>query len=74
MAGDAAFRTGRVSLGPGDVLVAYSDGVIESRNEADQEFGSERLEAHLRVSQTPPPTPCCFRSLAAVQDFAAPAR
>lgn len=72
MAGDASFRTGRVSLGPGDVLVAYSDGVIESRDEADQEFGSERLEAHLRVSRDASADTLLFSLLAAVQDFAAP--
>ena len=45
MAADASFRTGRVQLGVGDILLACSDGVIESRNNADQEFGDERLEA-----------------------------
>ena len=45
MAADASFKTGRVELGVGDILLAYSDGVIESRDNADQEFGDERLEA-----------------------------
>jgi sigma-B regulation protein RsbU (phosphoserine phosphatase) len=28
----------------GDVLVLYTDGVTEARNEADEEFGLPRLE------------------------------
>jgi serine phosphatase RsbU (regulator of sigma subunit) len=35
-------------LYPGDVLVLYTDGVTESFNEHDEEFGEERLAAALR--------------------------
>jgi serine phosphatase RsbU (regulator of sigma subunit) len=72
MAGEASFRTGHVDLGADDVLLAYSDGVIESRDSADQEFGCERLEAHLRDVGTGSSTAVLFSILAAVQDFAAP--
>jgi serine phosphatase RsbU (regulator of sigma subunit) len=72
MAGDASFSTGRVELGADDVLLAYSDGVIESRDGSDEEFGCERLEAHLRRVGTGPSTAALFSILAAVQDFAAP--
>jgi len=34
-------------LGPGDVLALYTDGVTESPNAADEEFGEERLIATL---------------------------
>lgn len=71
MAGDAAFRTGRVQLGADDILLAYSDGVIESRNSSDQEFGSERLEAQLRLAATASASAVLFSVLGAVQDFAA---
>lgn len=72
MAADASYRSGQVELGAGDVLVAYSDGVIEARNDADEEFGSERLEAHLRLARTGSADAVLFSLLAAVQDFAAP--
>ncbi|HYM10447.1 MAG TPA: SpoIIE family protein phosphatase [Bryobacterales bacterium] len=35
-------------LVPGDTLVLYTDGITESFNEADEEFGAERLTQALR--------------------------
>ncbi len=37
------YREGWVELEPGDVLVIYSDGVTESLNEEEEEFGEGRL-------------------------------
>jgi sigma-B regulation protein RsbU (phosphoserine phosphatase) len=72
MTADASFRRGRVRLGAGDVLLVYSDGVIESRDNADEEFGCERLEAHARAAGSDCAEGILFSVLAAVQDFAAP--
>jgi len=72
MAPDASFRTGSVELRSGDVLLAYTDGVLESRNNADQEFGYERLEAQLRLARSGSAEAVLFSVLGAVQDFAAP--
>jgi sigma-B regulation protein RsbU (phosphoserine phosphatase) len=72
MAPDACFRRGRVELRAGDVLLAYSDGVLESRNDADDEFGYERLEAQLRLAAGRSADAILFSVLGAVQDFAAP--
>ncbi len=41
---DAPYREGRTQLQPGDVLVAYSDGVTETQNQAGEEFGPLRLQ------------------------------
>src|SRR5215210_5445628 len=41
---DFDYREGRTQLRPGDVLVAYSDGVTESQNPKGEEFGSVRLQ------------------------------
>ncbi|HEX9636526.1 MAG TPA: PP2C family protein-serine/threonine phosphatase [Acidobacteriota bacterium] len=40
---DAEYERGFVSVEPGDVLLLYTDGVIETLNAAGREFGLERL-------------------------------
>jgi phosphoserine phosphatase RsbU/P len=40
---DGEYREGRVRLEPGDVLAIYSDGVTESLDEREEEFGEARL-------------------------------
>jgi sigma-B regulation protein RsbU (phosphoserine phosphatase) len=40
---DCCYRQGRVALEAGDVLVAYTDGISEAMNTADDEWGEERL-------------------------------
>ena len=44
------YETGRTVLDTGDVLIIYTDGVTEARDEDGKEFGEERLLA--LVSQT----------------------
>lgn len=41
-----------VTLEPGDVLAAFSDGVTETQNTAGEEFGEDRLTALLRDHRT----------------------
>jgi serine phosphatase RsbU (regulator of sigma subunit)/putative methionine-R-sulfoxide reductase with GAF domain len=36
-----------IALAPGDLLVLYTDGVIDALNEAEEDFGQDRLEALL---------------------------
>lgn len=66
----ASFASGRVELRVGDILLAYSDGILESRNNADQEFGYERIETQLRRARTGSADAVLFSMLGAVQDFA----
>ena len=67
----ASFATGRVDLHAGDVLLVYSDGIVEARNNADEEFGQARLEAQLRRAPMGAVDSVLFSVLGAVQDFAA---
>jgi sigma-B regulation protein RsbU (phosphoserine phosphatase) len=46
----ASFEAGTAELGPGDTLVLYTDGVVEPANQADDDFGVERLEAAVRAA------------------------
>ncbi|MBV8729015.1 MAG: SpoIIE family protein phosphatase [Acidobacteriia bacterium] len=57
MFAQATYEEAEVELRTGDVLIAYSDGVTEAHNPADEEFGEERLKdalqrtAHLNVDE-----------------------
>jgi sigma-B regulation protein RsbU (phosphoserine phosphatase) len=47
---DARFDAEEVRFDPGDMLVLYTDGVVEVMDDKAQEFGEERLELILRNS------------------------
>jgi phosphoserine phosphatase RsbU/P len=66
----AAYAQGRVQLRPGDVLVAYSDGILDSVNQTGEDFGSERLKLQLRNAERNSADAVLFSLLGAVQDFA----
>jgi serine phosphatase RsbU (regulator of sigma subunit) len=75
----APYVRGSVQLGPGDVLLAYSDGVLETVNNSDEEFGLERIKTQLRIAALEQDDTMnrvsaetiLFSVLAAVQDFGA---
>ncbi|KXJ99201.1 MAG: serine phosphatase RsbU [Acidobacteria bacterium OLB17] len=48
----AEYDSGLVTLGPGDVLVAYSDGVSEANNINEEEFGLDRLTKVVQANIT----------------------
>jgi serine phosphatase RsbU (regulator of sigma subunit) len=66
----AEYQNGELVLEPGDTLVAYSDGILECRNPAEEEFGMERLIAALRQAKGHSAHGMLMMLLAAVQDFA----
>jgi len=68
----AVFERGTVKLRSGDLLLACSDGILESFNEAEQEFGNMRLQTELRRAQGGSAEAVLFSVLGSVQDFAAP--
>ena len=52
---DAHYRVGVAGLEGGDLLVAFSDGLSEAANAADEEFGSDRvIDAVIRRIGRPP--------------------
>jgi serine phosphatase RsbU (regulator of sigma subunit) len=67
---DASFRTGSAALNPGDMLVAYSDGVTECRNTEDDEFAMQRLTAAATTVSGVSASKALFSLLGTVLDFA----
>ncbi len=49
MFAQAAYEEGMVQLQPGDTLIAFTDGVPEALNPADEEYGEDRLKEKLRT-------------------------
>lgn len=66
----AVFQAGSVTLNPGDMLLAYSDGVTECRNAQDDEFEMERLTAAARAVFGSSASKALFSLLGTVLDFA----
>lgn len=43
-----SYKSKELSFSPGDLLLLYTDGLVEARNSADEEFGKERLAAYVK--------------------------
>jgi serine phosphatase RsbU (regulator of sigma subunit) len=67
---EPTFNSGSVCLNPGDMLIAYSDGVTECRNSQEEEFEMERLAAAARAVSGARANQALFSTLGAVLDFA----
>src|SRR5262245_31364366 len=52
---DSGYTQGRLDLDPGDLLVIYSDGLVEAHDAAEQEFGLERLKTLVSTLRDRPP-------------------
>ena len=68
----AAFNCGTVQLRAEDVMLVCSDGILESFDVSESEFGVQRLQAEFRRAQGSSAESILFSVLGAVQDFAAP--
>ena len=48
--GGATFELSATDLSAGDVLVLYTDGIVEAMNDAEEMLGDDRLKAALQYS------------------------
>ena len=67
---NATYRSGTTNLNPGDMLLAYSDGLTECRNSHDEEFEMGRLSAAAMSLSGATANQVLFSTLATVLDFA----
>lgn len=57
------------SLAPGDVMLLYTDGLIEARSADGEEFGLDRVSEILRANASAPTSAIYARLLAAVRSW-----
>ncbi len=67
---ETPYEEASVAIAPGDLLVAYSDGVTEAMDGADEPFGAERLIALLENSLEKPVDAVVGSVVAAVRQHA----
>lgn len=65
----ATYRQSQIPVLPGDLLVVFSDGILEATNSADEEFGEERILAEVEKNWIGSPTEICDSVLAKVRAF-----
>jgi GAF domain-containing protein len=66
---DTPYATLEVALDPGDLLVFYTDGIVEAKNAQQQLFGFDRLEALVREHGHLPPGELIDRLLGELGQF-----
>jgi len=65
----ARYTQAEVPVQPGDLLVVFSDGILEAANSRDEEFGEEGVLASVRRNWTRSPHDLCSAILADVGKF-----
>ena len=67
---NAMYRQGSVSLDPGDILVIYSDGIVEASDRSYETFGEDRLITFVELSRSKSVEEIRNRILSSVRAFA----
>src|ERR1700674_57545 len=68
------YEQGVVTIAPDDVFVAYTDGISEAMNNADEEWGEERMMATIRSCTGLSPSETIARLMQAADGFVAGAK
>jgi len=69
-----AYEQAMITLQPGDVFVAFTDGISEAMNPANEEWGEERLVACVRTLQKETVPEMIAELIASADQFAAGAK
>jgi phosphoserine phosphatase RsbU/P len=69
-----AYMSARVQLQPGDLLIIFTDGVVEAVNDSDAEYGEPRLLANIQSVPLESSDATLKRIMADVNAFVGPAR
>lgn len=66
---DVAYEQSEVRLEPGDLLLAYTDGITEPENNYEEEFGEHRLIETVRRAMDQPPAQLAREIYRAVNEW-----
>lgn len=66
---DAQYRQATVTICPGDLLVLFSDGILEAANTRDEEFGEQGVIGAIERNWSGTPAEICAAILADVGTF-----
>lgn len=66
---NGSWAQGQVTLEPRDLLVAFTDGVSEAMNAADEEWGEERLIAAVQATRSALPQAILDRIITSAHEF-----
>jgi phosphoserine phosphatase RsbU/P len=66
---DCRYTQGELALDPGDLFVAFTDGISEATNRADEEWGESRLIEAIRAYRHAPPDALITRIFGAADLF-----
>jgi len=66
---DCVFEQGSLTVEPGSVLVAYSDGLIEPENVYGEQFGIQRLTSLIQSNRTASPGRLASTLMSAVDEW-----
>ncbi len=66
---DAVFKERTTELRPGDLLLIYTDGLVEARSPEAEEFGTQRVEGQLRALADRPSEEIIAGLLHALREF-----
>jgi sigma-B regulation protein RsbU (phosphoserine phosphatase) len=69
MFADSAYEQGTVQLNPGDLILAYTDGVVEAASPADSEWGVEGLRRAATEGNVQCPDEIVDRILTSMDEF-----
>jgi sigma-B regulation protein RsbU (phosphoserine phosphatase) len=68
---EESYDQAQLGLEPGDIFLAFTDGVSEAQNSAGEEYGEERLTALMKASQPSSATGLQHTIVSAVSEFTA---
>jgi PAS domain S-box-containing protein len=66
---DQEYSSRSIGIGPGDVVVLYTDGVTEAADETGEMFGEEKLKAIIRENSGSSSSEILAKILASVESF-----